>query len=96
MIMQEPHTKIQFEVQYSDSNDRVWVHSSLGETVGRFDVRFGMDIHRSVTEQMNGSPQCLHCTHTSPSKDDRDFFIRYAETHWKVQIDESRLRIPEV
>ena len=51
------------QVQVSQDGQTVWVHSADGSTVGRFSKRFGLDVHRTVTEQLQGASQCLHCTH---------------------------------
>lgn len=50
-------------VQCSADESTVWVHDLDGSTVGRFSKRFGMDVHTSVTQQLSGAGQCLHCTH---------------------------------
>ena len=57
-------------VQVADDLSTVWVHGYDGSTVGRFSVRFGIDIHRTATDQIEGAPQCLHCTHEAPSHHD--------------------------
>lgn len=54
---------LKFELQLSDTGNTLWVHASDGSTVGRFDKRFGIDLHSTVTEQMAGKSQCLFCTH---------------------------------
>ena len=46
-----------YGIQASLLRDAVWVHASDGSTVGRFG-RMGIDIHTSVTEQMNGAGHC--------------------------------------
>lgn len=40
---------------------RVWVTSPGGETVGRFDPRLGIDVHRTLEEQQEGGSHCLDC-----------------------------------
>ena len=64
------------QVQVSQDGQTVWVHSMDGSTVGRFSRRFGLDVHRTVTEQLQGAPQCLHCTHEVPSHADWVLFWR--------------------
>ena len=85
--------KLMYEIQYSENREKLWVHCSTGETVGRFDTRFGMDIHTTVAEQMKGEGQCLHCTHGKPSKEDFDLFCKKAKTLWGVDIDKSLIDI---
>lgn len=83
---------LKYQVQYSCDKTRVWVHCSTGETVGRFDVRYGMDIHHTIAEQQkNGGVQCLHCTHEKPKISDRERFIALAKTLWNVRINKKNL-----
>jgi hypothetical protein len=64
----------EFEVQVSDCGSTIWVHSPDGSTVARFSRRFGVDLHTTVTEQLNGASECLFCTHSAPTKSDWDVF----------------------
>lgn len=64
----------EYVLQKDELQMRVWLHGPDGSTVARFDTRFGMDIHASVTEQMKGASQCLHCTHTKPTLEDWEVF----------------------
>jgi hypothetical protein len=75
----------QYEVQVSASNDAVWVHADDGSTVGRFG-RLGIDLHTTVTEQLNGSPQCRLCTHGKPSIKEWDLFREKCKEWWGVII----------
>lgn len=83
--------KINYEVQYSVEKTKLWIHSSSGETVGRYDVRFGMDIHNSLEEQMNGKAQCLHCTHGKSNWENFELFCEKANLLWGVNIDKSEI-----
>lgn len=49
--------------QVSADGDTCWVHFEDGSTIGRFSKKFGMDAHRSASDQMKGMGQCLSCTH---------------------------------
>lgn len=82
-----------YEVQYTQEKLKLWVHSSKGETVARFDVRFGMDIHNSLCEQVKGKPQCLHCTHEKPTHTDFNLFCGKVEEMWGVVIDKTQILI---
>lgn len=64
----------EYDVQVSECGNTLWVHAPDGSTVGRFSRRFGVDLHTTVTEQLNGAHQCLFCTHHAPSKSDWDDF----------------------
>ena len=44
------------QVEASADGRTVWVHA-----VGRFSLQFGMDAHTTITEQLAGAAQCLHC-----------------------------------
>ena len=80
-----------YEIQYSETKDRLWVHCSTGETVGRYDTRFGMDIHNTVEQQLSGEPQCHHCTHGKSSPEEFDTFCNEALQLWGVEIDKSQI-----
>lgn len=71
---------------------RVWVHASDGSTVGRFDARFGIDIHTTVSEQLAGANQCLMCTHSPATEADWQFFRQWAGDHWNLAIPPSAIR----
>lgn len=82
---------LEYEVQYSVNKEKLWVHCSTGETVGRYDTRFGMDIHTTVKEQCEGASQCLHCTHGKSSPEEFDLFCNEALRLWNVKIDKSQI-----
>ena len=79
-------------VQVSPDGKTVWVHALDGSTVGRFSKIFGMDIHTTVTSQLAGEAQCLHCTHQAPSVDDWQLFCDLMAKHYKIEVDRSLLR----
>lgn len=85
--------ELSYEIQYSDNREKLWVHSSSGETVGRFDRRFGMDIHTTIEEQMNGASQCLLCTHEPADEEAFDQFCEKAKELWGVNIDKGKIDI---
>ena len=43
----------------------VWVNAPDGSCIGRFS-RFGIDVHRTASDQMRDAPECLDCTHGRP------------------------------
>lgn len=57
---------VEYELQISHRRDAIWIHASDGSTVGRFG-RMGVDLHNTVSEQMQGLPQCRLCTHGRPA-----------------------------
>jgi hypothetical protein len=80
------HVPEDYEIQLDALKRRIWINGPDGSNVARFDNRFGMDIHRSVTEQMNGAPQCLHCTHKKPTVVEWDDFRRKVEHYFGVAV----------
>lgn len=82
-------------VQTSSDGSTVWVHSSDGTTVGRFSRRWGLDVHRTVTEQMAGADQCLHCTHTKPGPADWIDFCEQIKKHHGIDVDSSLVQFDD-
>lgn len=80
------------QVQVSADGSTVWVHALDGSTVGRFSRRFGLDVHATVTQQLAGASQCLHCTHTSPSHGDWRLFCSLMLQHHEIAVDEGLMR----
>lgn len=79
-------TSVVDHVQVSADGGTLWVHATDGSTVGRFSTRFGMDVHTSATEQLGGSPQCLHCTHSAPTYADWLEFCDLVELHHGIMV----------
>lgn len=78
-------------VQVSSDRKTVWVHADDGSTVGRFSKVFGMDVHTTITEQLNGAGQCLFCTHKAPGQADWDKFCDLMQEHYGVSVERSAL-----
>lgn len=74
------------QVQVSADGSTVWVHALDGSTVGRFSKRFGLDVHTTVTHQMGGAAQCLHCTHTAATHSDWLTFCRLMAEHHGIRV----------
>ena len=81
----ELEINMNYEIQISSNKDTLWIHASDGSTVGRFS-RFGIDMHNTVTEQMQGSAQCRLCTHKQPTRSDWKLFIEKALEFWGVVV----------
>ena len=86
-------TDLALLVQVSDCRRTVWVHGADGSTVGRFSTVFGMDIHRTVTEQLAGAGQCLRCTHEKPSRKEWVEFCELMQLHYGVEIDQDLIQV---
>lgn len=80
-------------VQVSADGRTVWVHAADGSTVGRFSATFGMDVHRTVTEQLRGEGQCLHCTHEAPTQAQWEEFCHLMMTHHGISVDRGIMRL---
>jgi hypothetical protein len=80
-------------IQVSACGRTVWVHAKDGSTVGRFSKEFGMDVHRTVTEQMQGKSQCLNCTHTKPTREDWVEFCRLISLHYGISVQHTLINI---
>lgn len=74
-------------VQVSNDQNTVWVHSDDGSTVGRFSKTFGMDVHTSVTDQLNGAAQCLRCTHEPAGEPQWLEFCELMQQHHGIKVD---------
>jgi hypothetical protein len=74
------------QVQIAADGATLWVHAEDGSTVGRFSKRFGMDVHTTVTAQINGQAQCLKCTHEPGTQADWERFVDLMWTHHAISI----------
>ena len=63
----------------------VWVNGPDGSCLGRFGL-LGVDIHRSATDQINGEPECLVCTHGRVSPTEWRHFVTAMAEHHGIQI----------
>lgn len=64
----------------------VWINAATGECIGRFS-KWGVDLHHTAAEQMAGSPQCRHCTHTKPGGEDWVWFVRAMSELYQIDIE---------
>lgn len=80
-----------YELECSLMNDAVWIHASDGSTVGRFG-RMGIDLHNTVTEQLQGKPECRLCTHRKSTLADWEMFREKALEWWNVVVPADSFR----
>jgi len=80
-----------YEIQYSLNKEKLWIHCSTGETVARYDTRFGMDIHATIDEQLKGGEQCLLCTHGKSNPEEFQTFCDKVKELWDVVIDKDEI-----
>ena len=79
-------TRRSIECLIDAETGRVWVNGKDGDSLGRFSVRAGVDIHRSIDEQRDGMGQCLDCRVGPASWSDWCDFVRHADIHWGIKI----------
>jgi len=80
-----------YEVLTSASGDTIWVNSP-SECLGRFDKRFGSDVHATQEHVREGMPLCLYCTHKQATRDDWLWFLYYMHLFHGITIPEDTLR----
>lgn len=73
-------------IEVSALGDTVWVTGPDGSCVGRFSKRFGIDVHRTVTEQLAGADQCLYCTHVRAGAVEWESFRRAMMMHHGIEV----------
>lgn len=74
-----------YEIQEAATKDRLWIHGPDGSTVGRFGL-MGIDLHNSITEQLNGAPQCRLCTPGPATLEHWELFREKAKEWWGVDV----------
>lgn len=73
-------------IDVSALGDTVWVTAHDGSCVGRFSKRFGIDVHRTLAEQMAGAGQCLHCTHEPAGESEWQAFRKAILEHFGIEV----------
>jgi hypothetical protein len=64
-----------YSIDVSARGDTVWVTGDDGSCVGRFSKRFGIDVHRTATEQMAGFQHyCVNMDLFSSRQSDWEMF----------------------
>lgn len=81
------------QVEVSPDGKTVWVHALDGSTIGRFSRVFGMDVHTTISDQLAGADQCLHCTHVKPNRDDWMKFCALIQEHYSIVVDTALIKI---
>lgn len=93
--LEETLDLINSQVQISENEDTVWVHATDGSTVGRFSKTFGMDVHNTVTDQVeHGKSQCLHCTHEPAGENEWNQFCELMKEHHGISVDATLISFP--
>jgi hypothetical protein len=83
-----------FDIDTDHEGRRVWVTGSDGSNIGRFDKRSGIDIHRTVSEQMSEEAQspCLYCTHGPATEQDWETFRSKIKEFYKIDIPKDTIK----
>lgn len=76
-----------YQLQIAPNRSALWIHVSDGSTVGRFG-RMGVDLHNSVSDQLQGMPECRFCTHGRPGLAEWTVFREKALEWWGVAVPE--------
>jgi hypothetical protein len=82
------------QIQVSADGGTVWVNDAYS-CLGRFSKTFGMDVHRSMEDQLNGAGQCLHCTHTAAGLAEWHQFVELMHLHFGVTVPPDLITFPE-
>jgi len=75
-----------FEVLLDELSCRVWINGQDGSCLARFNPNKGIDLHNSVTEQMQGAPECRFCTHEKAYLPDWELFMSKVDEYWGITI----------
>ncbi len=81
-----------YSIDVSSTGDTVWVTAHDGSCVGRFSKRFGIDVHRTVEEQLAGADQCLHCTHQPAGEGEWKVFRTKVLQHHGIDVPANAIR----
>ena len=83
-----------YELLLSGDGRTLWINAEDGSCIARFSKTFGIDLHRTVTEQLAGANQCLFCTHQKPTEDDWATFRYLLEKHYGIEIPPVLITFP--
>lgn len=83
-------------VQVSSDRKTVWAHTDDASTVGRFSKTFGMDVHTTITAQLNGASQCLSCTHGPAGEQQWAEFCELMQRHYGIMVARNLLSFGDV
>ena len=77
-----------YQIQVAGDGRTLWVNGPDGSAVGRFSKRFGIDVHRSGTEQMAGMGECIFCTHQEAGPGEWKQFLDAVKEHYGLAVNE--------
>ncbi|MCY1366954.1 hypothetical protein D9M69_538650 [compost metagenome] len=82
-------------IEVSGLGDTVWVNAPDGSCIGRFSKRFGIDVHRTITDQMTGLDQCLFCTHEAAGPAEWEQFRAAMLKHYGIDVPANTVTFEE-
>ena len=88
--MDFPH----YQIDVAQDSKRLWINGADGSCIARFDKRFGLDVHRSATAQMQGEPECLHCMHGPAGRAEWDIFRAQVLEHYAIDVPADAIDFP--
>ncbi|WP_396334122.1 hypothetical protein [Burkholderia anthina] len=75
-----------YSIDVSSLGDTVWVTGKDGSCIGRFSKRFGIDVHRTAVEQLEGAGQCLQCTHGAAGRVEWAAFREAIRSYYEIEV----------
>lgn len=73
------------DFQIDSDGKTVWVNGPDGSCLGRFGA-LGVDIHRTMEDQLSGKGQCMLCTHGSTGDAEWDLFVAGMKHHHGIAV----------
>lgn len=77
---------VDYCIDVSGDGGTVWINGADGSCIGRFSKRFGLDVHKTASEQAAGGSQCLHCTHEPAGPAGWSDFRLQMKEHYKIDV----------
>lgn len=75
-----------YEVCTDQLGQRLWINSDDGSAVARFNTRAGVDLHTTLSAQMEGVSECLWCAHEQPDYRTWQTFIVRVKEHFGITL----------
>lgn len=75
-----------YSIEVSLLGHNVWVTAQDGSCAARFGKRFGIDVHRTATDQLAGAAECLYCTHEPAGEAEWQVFRAAVLRHHGIEV----------
>lgn len=83
----------QYQLLVNSTGSRLWLNADDGSSVARFNTKSGVDVHNTASEQIEGAPECLWCTHEQPDYETWLGFVFAVKTHYGVTLRNEDINI---